>query len=288
MAQSLNVSARADKCGSLRKGLDVAKKPPVNSLLFLGTGPGNPVPGRGNSACLLRTSSAQILVDAGEPCSLRLREHGVALSDLDAVLLTHAHSDHTAGFFMLVQSAWLEKRSRVLPVYLPEELVLPMKTWLEAVYLPEKLIGFPLEFRPWKPNEAAKVASDVVVQTFSTTHLEGLRRLIEPETSRRFKVFGLDIHCGGRRVVFSSDLGSPQDLAPVLENPCDVLVCELSHFEPEELFGFLKGHEIGTLVLNHLSAALRGREDELLKAVKAALPGVRRTVIPCDGDVVEF
>jgi hypothetical protein len=32
----------------------------------------------------------------------------------------------------------------------------------------------------------------------------------------RVEIFGLDTTCGARRVVFSSDLGSPADLMPVL------------------------------------------------------------------------
>lgn len=260
----------------------------MSSILFLGTGPGSPVRGRFSSSLLLRTESATVLVDAGEPCSLSLCSQGVAVSDLDAVLVTHGHSDHTAGLPMLLQAAWLEKRRRLLPVYLPRELIAPLRAWLEAVYLPDKLLGFPLEFRPWQAGRREEVAPGVLVEPFPTTHLEGLHRIIAPEAKGRFEVFGLEARIAGKRVVFSSDIGVPDDMGKVLSEPCDVLVCELSHFPPRELFDFLCGRQIGRLLLNHLSPELAGREEQILAEARAELPEIGEVVVPRDGETVAF
>ncbi len=260
----------------------------MSSIVFLGTGPGSPVKGRCSSSCLLQAPSAKVLVDAGEPCSLRLCNLGTPVSDLDAVLITHGHSDHTAGLPMLVQAAWLEKRPRPLPVFLPAELIAPLRAWLDAVFLPEKLVGFPLVFRPWELGRCEEVAPGVVVDPFPTTHLNGLRKIIEPGASHRFHIFGLDVRFGERRVIFSSDLGSPRDLEGVLAKPCDILVCELSHFAPADLFGFLRGRAIGRLVLNHLAPGLAGRELEIAEMARRELPGVSEVVVPRDGETVEF
>ncbi len=260
----------------------------MHSIIFLGTGPGVPAPGRGSSSSLLELASAKILVDAGEPCSLHLRDRGIEISDLDAVLITHGHSDHTAGLFMLLQSAWLESRQRPLPIYLPQELIEPLKAWLNAVYLPEKLLGFPLLLHPWTLGKSAEAAPGVEVEVFATTHLDGLRQMIEPEATQRFKTFGLMIHGNGHRVVYSSDLGAPQDLECALSSRCDVLVCELAHFLPSALFSFLQGREIDTLVLNHLSPKLAGQEKELAAQVRRELPHVGRVFIPHDGESLEF
>ena len=260
----------------------------MNSLLFLGTGPGSPVAGRFFSSCLLRTDTASVLVDAGEPCSQRLREHGIPVSSLDAVLLTHGHSDHTAGLPMLLQAAWLEKRRRPLPVYLPRELIEPLTAWLRAVYLPGHLLGFPLEFRPWQSGRTEAVAADVSVVPFPTTHLDGLRKIIDPDAKEGFEVFGLDVQCGDRRVVFSSDLGTPRDMLPALSRPVDVLVCELSHYTADELFEDLKNCEISQLVLNHLSPDLAGKEQEIAEMARRALPSIGSIVVLRDGDTVRF
>jgi len=260
----------------------------VSSLVFLGTGPGTPVRGKFFSSCLLRTDEACLLVDAGEPCSQRLAEAGVSPAEIDAVLLTHGHSDHTAGLPMLLQAAWLAPRQKPLEVFLPAELISPLQAWLRAVYLPPELLGFPLEFRPWRGGRPETAAPGVRVTPFTTTHLQGLRRIIDPSAQSGFEIFGLAVQCGSKRVVFSSDLGEPADLAAALDSPCDVLVCELSHFSPEELFAFLRGRSIALLLLNHLSPGLAGREEEIAAQARRELPEVGRIQVPKDGEEIFF
>lgn len=260
----------------------------VHSLLFLGTGPGTPVRGRFFSSCLVQCGDVSLLIDAGEPCSQRLVEAGIDVAEIGAVLITHGHSDHTGGLPMLLQSAWLAPRTQPLPVYLPAELIAPLRAWLEAVYLPASLLGFPLEWRAWRKGEKAIPAPGVEVSVFPTSHLDNLRKRLAPAAAEKFEVFGLDLRSAGKRIVFSSDLGSPADLLPVLTDPCDVLVCELSHFRPAELHEVLRDRPIKTLVFNHLARELDGREKEVVSAARKALPQIGQILAVRDGERVEF
>ncbi len=62
---------------------------------------------------------ARILVDSGGGSALRFGESGATMSDLDVILLTHLHVDHTADLAALVKSSFFEDRRRVLPLFGP-------------------------------------------------------------------------------------------------------------------------------------------------------------------------
>jgi ribonuclease BN (tRNA processing enzyme) len=62
---------------------------------------------------------ARALIDAGGGSALRFGQSGAQMSQLDVVLFTHFHIDHSADFPTLVFSSWFEDRARPLPVYGP-------------------------------------------------------------------------------------------------------------------------------------------------------------------------
>jgi ribonuclease BN (tRNA processing enzyme) len=76
---------------------------------------------RASSSYLLwEDGRARALVDAGGGSGLRFGESGAQMSDLDVILFTHLHVDHSADFSALVKSSWFEDRKRPLPIYGPE------------------------------------------------------------------------------------------------------------------------------------------------------------------------
>lgn len=62
--------------------------------------------GSGGNATLLQVEGTTLLVDAGlsaKQIRLRMESLGVSVEDLDGVLLTHEHSDHTKGVKVLLK-----------------------------------------------------------------------------------------------------------------------------------------------------------------------------------------
>ena len=62
---------------------------------------------------------AKALIDAGGGSALRFGESGAQMSQLDVILFSHFHVDHSADFSALIKSSWFEDRSRPLPIYGP-------------------------------------------------------------------------------------------------------------------------------------------------------------------------
>ncbi len=265
----------------------------MDVLTFLGTGCGWPTAERTSSSLLLETNGRCYLLDAGEPCAHRLKGLGVPFDSVDAVLISHGHSDHLSGLPMFIQGAWLESRTRPLPIYLPKELILPLKTWLDAVYLPEKIIGFSVEYHAWEslPNRQATLdASGLRVRASPTTHLDGLRALIDPSARHRFRAYSLAFEWPetGRRLVYSADLGAPEDLEPTLAQPCDLLVCELAHFTPKTLFSYLRDKPVRRLCLTHFSPELDPQLDEVRRLGTEMLSKAVSVTTMRDNERVEF
>lgn len=222
-----------------------------NSLTCLGVGDGWPCPDRNHASFLYRFGKTSLIVDCGEPVDGRLQASGIRHDAVDGIFISHLHSDHFGGFFMFMQGMWLGKRSRDLPVYLPQGAIKPLRGMLHAAFLFNELLGFRLNLLPLI-GEKPVVVRGVRVTPFLTTHLDGMRARFGRKYRSDFSAYCLLLESGGLRVGHSADLGCPQDLEPLLAKPLDLLVCELAHFPPEKIFAYLKGRKIGRLVFVHL------------------------------------
>ena len=88
-------------------------------LTLLGVYGPFPVPGGGCSSYLVEDGDTKILLDCGSGALSRLLEH-IPLTKLDAIVLTHMHTDH-AGEIHLIRDALEFGQGRMpMPVFSPE------------------------------------------------------------------------------------------------------------------------------------------------------------------------
>lgn len=272
--------------GILIQTLNAKEKTGRFWLRSLGTGDGAPCGDRNHSAYLYCLDGANILIDCGESVCRSFKASGLSWDTIDQIILSHFHSDHFGGFFLLMQGMWLEKRRKRLPVAMPQDGLAPFRQMLDLGMIFDELLEFQLTFEALRLGQPVQIGQ-ARVTPYLTTHLEGLRKQFQKAHPLAFEAFCFLLESGPVRAGHSADLGSPTDLAPLLAQPLDLLVCELAHFHPEDLFEYLKDHVVRHLVLTHLGRPQRKRLDEIRRNVARILPGWRVTFAE-DQDLIEI
>jgi len=256
------------------------------SVTCFGTGDGLPCADRNHAAFLYRFGKTTILLDCGEAVDRSYKASGLSYDAMDAIFLSHLHSDHVGGFFMLMQGLWLENRRKDLPVYLPGGAIPPLRQMLRAVLIFDELLQFRLRLLPLRAGKPETVAG-VRVTPFRTSHLDSLRSRFQKKYPTDFAAYCFLLESGQRRVGHSADLGKPEDLEPLLARPLDLLVCELSHFPPEKLFNYLSGRAIKRIVFVHLARHLRADLARTRRLAAKMLPRIPHA-FPHDLDEICF
>lgn len=171
-------------------------------LTLLGTGCPVVDTARFGPAQVVRHGGRAVLVDCGSGVTQRLVAAGVPGRDLDAVLLTHLHSDHIVDLFQLVLSSWHQGRDRPQRVFGPRGT----KAYVEgllALWRPE------LEQRIAHERRPSTAALEVEVSEFGAGPVLALGDMtmtaVEVDHRPVRHAFGFVFEAVGRRLVISGD-----------------------------------------------------------------------------------
>ena len=106
-------------------------------ICLLGTGGTVPLPNRWLTSLLVRWNGNTLLVDCGEGTQIAIHQHGYSCKAIDTILLTHFHTDHTAGLPGLLLTMAKSERTEAVTIYGPKGLteVLRVSIKLLAIFL---------------------------------------------------------------------------------------------------------------------------------------------------------
>ena len=204
-------------------------------VTLLGTGRPDPVLDRFGPATLVEAGNQTLLFDCGRGASQRLWQLKTPLSRINALFLTHLHSDHTVGIPDLWLTGWLPapfgRRTVPLRVLGPEGTRAMMSS-LRQAYQWDIRVRHDGEGMPLSGIEvdARDIRQGVVyerdglkVTAFDVDHGGILR-----------PAFGYRIDYGGKSVVISGDTRPNENLVRFASN-ADVMIHEVIAARPELL-----------------------------------------------------
>jgi len=107
-------------------------------IIFLGTSTAIPTKNRNHPAIFVKFNEENILIDCGEGTQRQFKKAGINSGKITRILITHWHSDHTAGLPTLLESLYMSEVRRKIFIYGPKGTKEKIK-YLENIYGPFKL-----------------------------------------------------------------------------------------------------------------------------------------------------
>ncbi|MFH0789976.1 MAG: MBL fold metallo-hydrolase [Pseudomonadota bacterium] len=232
---------------------------PSAQLIFLGTGTGVPSVQRASPAILLKLPRVNLLLDIGPGTLRQLAKISVSITEIDTILLTHLHPDHSADLVPFLFAAkyppyLLNRRPLHLFAgddfnYFYQGLMDLYGRWIEWPAGLLNIIPLPQD-RPWE-----KEFPDFSLQSCPLPH---------SASSLGYRVTLPD----RKGLVFSGDSDYSTSLVELAQK-ADLLVCECSFPEGEKVTGHLtpslagriaQEAGVGKLILTHFYPECQGRD----------------------------
>lgn len=265
------------------------------AVTVLGSGGPGPQPRRASSGYLVWVDGQPtVLVDASGSSTQRLAEMGVTPADLDLIVLTHLHIDHSGGLASVLFEATFDGRAHPFTVLAPSgrDSHPGGRRFCDLLFGPDGAWPY---LRSWEGFEVVVTEVDCdpdapparidVGLPQTVVRAVGVPHGTMPAVAYRFE------H-GGRSVAFTGDIAGQHDGLVELARGVDLLVHDqalprrnvehgANHSPPADTAANAAAAEVGTLLLSHLMVPAEERLDEVLVTIRQGFEGT--VVVAEDG-----
>jgi ribonuclease Z len=266
---------------------NIQNNTPVIKVTLLGTGTPQPLMDRFGPSILIEAGSERLLFDAGRGCLQRLRQLNITYDKLDALFITHLHSDHIVGLPDLWLTGWLIS-GRVVPL----NIYGPVGTAEMVKYL-QLAFSYDLKIRAEDDKAMAEGSKLLVTEIKEGTiyNKNGVKVIAFDVDHYPIKpAFGFRIEYKGHSVVLSGDTRYSENLIKFAKGT-DLLVHEviiapdtlsksdpkypiLAHHTTAEQAGRVFSAVAPKLAaFSHISKLYGLKEEDILKSTKINYSG---------------
>ena len=237
----------------------------VDFVSLLGVKGGPAIRPRSNmpTSTLIHVNGKNFLVDAGLGVSRSVCDQGIELNEIDAIFITHMHSDHYLELGPLIHTAWVSGRVKPIPIYGPKRLKHYWKAFLGSMVDDIRV----------RIEDEGRIDLEQLTEFHS---LEDGRSLYLSDTKIRVirnvhppikDSFALRFEWGKFSIVLSGDTASMPEMISFADR-ADLLIHEVMLSEGIDLIMRRLGHEDSKLK-NHLLQSHTLAENAGLIATRA-------------------
>jgi ribonuclease BN (tRNA processing enzyme) len=232
----------------------------------------------------------RVLVDAGGGSALRFGQSGARMSQLDVILFTHFHVDHSADFSALIKSSWFEDRNRNLPIYgPPANDFMPSTTEFVSDlfgdhgmyrYLSELLVPGEQSTYKMEPHNVTADQTPVAVFHDAAVSASAVRVIHGGVPALAWRV-----EADGKSIVFSGDTNGDGEGLIRLANNADVFIAHNAvpegvtgverrlHMPPSVIGQTAADAHVKSLVLSHRMLRTLGKEQQTQAEIRKHYSG---------------
>lgn len=243
-------------------------------LQVLGSGGPELDDGRASTGYLIwNDGHARILVDMGSGSMFHFEQSGASVNDLDAVLFSHFHVDHSNDLPALVMGSFFSDRNRDLYVFGPGgNNLMPSVTdfvndlfWLDGAYkhLNSYLDG----------TDTYKILAKEVESTGKQEQQAMVDKNYQltavPVHHGALPALAWQVVIGNRKIVFSGDMNNDNDTLSHLAMKADILVAH--NAIPEGMSGIARNLHMPPSVIGQIAAKAQVKQLVLSHRMKRTL-----------------
>ncbi len=251
-----------------------------------------PMPGKHHTSWALEKDGFFWWFDAGENCARTAHLQGYDVRKIKKLFISHSHGDHTAGLYHLFMTM---SKLNSLDCRYDDSISVPPTEFEcivpdpEIVELNKKILFFLTSEERSSLKIGVRQTQPGVLTDADGVFVECIRNHhIEPLSDGRGASYSFRIKAEGKTIIASGDVRSSDDLAPFLEEGCDILLMETGHHSAPRLCQVWKerNYKIGKVVFIH-----HGREilkDPADVAGRCAINRGEPVIIAHDGMELEL
>jgi ribonuclease BN (tRNA processing enzyme) len=256
------------------------------SVQILGSG-GPELDNRASSGYIVwMDGKSRILVDCGGGTALNFFKSGGQIEDLDAILLTHNHIDHTNDLSVFMKAGFFTNRTKPLSIYGASGSLAfpPVDTFIKRLlgengayaYMSDTLTSNSSSFQiiPYVLSQK----NNTIQKDGYQIHSIGVHHGIVPALAYRIDV-------DDKRIVFTGDTNNQDHELDILTHNANILIADHAipqgadkvakglHMEPSVIADLASSAKVKHLVLSHIMKRSEPKIDESIAIIKQKYNG---------------